>query len=507
MSAPKTRLLSSEQVFEWEDKYGAHCNHPLPVVIHEAKGIYVWDIEGRRYFDFVGAFGAVAQGHCHPKIVRALREQAGKVTLASRAFYSPALGEFQERLCRLFGYDKVLPMNTGVEAAETACKLARRWGYDVKGIPANQAKMVFAAGNVMGRSITAISCSTDPPHYAGFGPFLPGIEIVPYDDLRALESALADPNVCSFMVEPIQGAAGVIVPSDGYFKGVRQLCTKHNVLWIADEIQTGLGRTGKDTRLCEFLKGVTCANQAGFTVQTNAPGIWYSDNLTYARVDMKPSQEDKEGPILKNVKGINGQVSVVLDYTYDLAFLAHSANDECHVLPIDNDFFLCNGEANKCEKIDPEKLFGMTGNLSYKGKYRESGIEGETWSRLKVEEKNSKIKSRHEVSFQAATPEVESNSARKDFIPIRQADYRDSVEKDNQEFKQQVRIINYYEFNRTQPELDVYVKHPCLQRYKSKLYTLEFDACQLPPLADDLFASPKQHGAPVYTTIIANSTK
>ncbi|XP_040069105.1 ornithine aminotransferase, mitochondrial-like [Ixodes scapularis] len=245
MSAPKTRLLSSQQVFEQEEKYGAHCYHPLPVVIHEAKGIYVWDIEGRRYFDFVGAFGAVAQGHCHPKIVGALREQAGKVTLASRAFYSPALVEFQERLCRLLGYDKVLPMNTGVEAAETACKLARRWGYDVKGIPANQAKMVFAAGNVMGRSIAAISCSTDPPHYAGFGPFLPGIEIVPYDDLRALETALADPNVCSFMVEPIQGAAGVIVPSDGYFKGVRQLCTKHNVLWIADEIQTGLGRTGK----------------------------------------------------------------------------------------------------------------------------------------------------------------------------------------------------------------------------------------------------------------------
>uniref|UniRef100_A0A6B0VFN8 Putative conserved secreted protein n=1 Tax=Ixodes ricinus TaxID=34613 RepID=A0A6B0VFN8_IXORI len=203
--------------------------------------------------------------------------------------------------------------------------------------------------------------------------------------------------------------------------------------------------------------------------------IWYSNNLTYARVDMKPSQDDKVGPILNNVTGINGHVSIVLDYTYDLAFLAHSSNDECQILHIDKNFFLCNGEGNKCEKISREKLFGMTGNLSYKGKYKESGIEGETWSRLEVDEKNPKMKSRHEVSFQAATPEVESNKARKEFIPTRQADYRDSVGQDEQEFKQEVRIINYYEFNRTQPELDIYVKHPCLQRYKSKFYTLEFD--------------------------------
>uniref|UniRef100_A0A0K8RLU4 LolA-like domain-containing protein n=1 Tax=Ixodes ricinus TaxID=34613 RepID=A0A0K8RLU4_IXORI len=205
--------------------------------------------------------------------------------------------------------------------------------------------------------------------------------------------------------------------------------------------------------------------------------IWYSENLTYARVDMRPSQEDKEGPILKTVKGINGHVSIVLDYTYDLAFLAHSANDECQMLPIDKDFFLCNGEGKGCEKIGREKLFGMTGNLSYKGKYSESGFEGETWSRLEFDEKKTKMKLRHEVSFQAATPQVGSKSARNEFVPIQQADYRETISKaqDEQEFKQEVRIINYYEFNRTQPELDVYVKHPCLQRYKSKLYTLEFD--------------------------------
>ncbi|KAG0433800.1 hypothetical protein HPB47_019610, partial [Ixodes persulcatus] len=264
--------LSSEQVFEREDRYGAHNYHPLPVAIHRAKGVHVWDVEGRQYFDFLSAYSAVNQGHCHPKIVQTLREQAEHVTLTSRAFYNTALGEFEEYLCGLLGYDKVLPMNTGVEAAETACKLARRWGYDVKGIPANQAKMVFAAENFWGRSIAAISASTDPSSYKGFGPYLPGIEIVPYDDLPALEashtferwseptpSALKprqtapkllsrNPNVCSFMVEPIQGEAGVVVPSEGYLKGIRQLCTQHRVLFIADEIQTGLGRTGK--RLC-----------------------------------------------------------------------------------------------------------------------------------------------------------------------------------------------------------------------------------------------------------------
>ncbi|KAL3183158.1 hypothetical protein MRX96_006928 [Rhipicephalus microplus] len=237
--------LSSDQVFEREEKYGAHNYHPLPVAIHKAKGVHVWDVDGRVYFDFLSAYSAVNQGHCHPKIVRALKEQAEIVTLTSRAFYNTALGELAEKVTNMFGYDKVLPMNTGVEAAETACKLARRWGYDVKGIPANKAKIVFAENNFWGRSIAAVSASTDPSSYAGFGPFVPGFEIIPYDDLPALEKALQDPNVCAFMVEPIQGEAGVVVPSAGYLRGVRDLCTKHRVLWIADEIQTGLGRTGK----------------------------------------------------------------------------------------------------------------------------------------------------------------------------------------------------------------------------------------------------------------------
>uniref|UniRef100_A0A023GK00 Ornithine aminotransferase n=1 Tax=Amblyomma triste TaxID=251400 RepID=A0A023GK00_AMBTT len=237
--------LSSEQVFEREDKYGAHNYHPLPVAIHKAKGVHVWDVEGRIYFDFLSAYSAVNQGHCHPKIVKALKDQAEVLTLTSRAFYNTALGELEERLTKMFGYDKVLPMNTGVEAAETACKLARRWGYDVKGIPANRAKIVFAENNFWGRSLAAVSASTDPSSYAGFGPFMPGFTIIPYDDLSALEHALQDPHVCAFMVEPIQGEAGVVVPSPGYLRGVRDLCTKHRVLWIADEIQTGLGRTGR----------------------------------------------------------------------------------------------------------------------------------------------------------------------------------------------------------------------------------------------------------------------
>lgn len=246
--------LSSEQVFEREGKYNAHNYHPLPVAIHKAKGVRVWDVEGRTYFDFLSAYSAVNQGHCHPKIVKALQDQAELLTLTSRAFYNTSLGELAERLTRMFGYDKMLPMNTGVEAAETACKLARRWGYDVKGIPANKAKIVFAENNFWGRSIAAVSASTDPSSYTGFGPFVPGFDIIPYDDLPALEHALQDPNVCAFMVEPIQGEAGVVVPSPGYLRGVRELCTKHRVLWIADEIQTGLGRTGK--MLCVDHDGV-----------------------------------------------------------------------------------------------------------------------------------------------------------------------------------------------------------------------------------------------------------
>ncbi|XP_003737920.1 ornithine aminotransferase, mitochondrial [Galendromus occidentalis] len=237
--------LSSAQVFAREDKFGAHNYHPLPVAIDKAKGVFVWDVEGRRYFDFLSAYSAVNQGHCHPKIVKTLQMQAEKLTLTSRAFYNSVLGEYEEYITKLFGYDKVLPMNTGVEADETACKLARRWGYDVKGIAENQAKIVFCEDNFWGRTLAAISSSTDPTSYKGFGPFMPGFELVPYNDLKALEEKLKDPTVCGFMVEPIQGEAGVVVPEDGYLRGVRELCTRYNVLFIADEIQTGLGRCGK----------------------------------------------------------------------------------------------------------------------------------------------------------------------------------------------------------------------------------------------------------------------
>lgn len=248
------RNLSSQEVFNREDKYGAHNYHPLPVALCKAEGVFMWDMEGKRYYDFLSAYSAVNQGHCHPRIYKAFAEQAKILTLTSRAFYSDVLGEFEEYVTKLFGYHKWLPMNTGVEGGETACKLARKWGYSKKGIPDNQAKIIFAEGNFWGRTMSAVSSSTDPSSYSGFGPFMPGFEIIPYDDLEALEKAVADPKVCAFMVEPIQGEAGVVVPKDGYLKGVRELCTKHNVLWIADEVQTGLCRTGK--RLAVDHEGV-----------------------------------------------------------------------------------------------------------------------------------------------------------------------------------------------------------------------------------------------------------
>lgn len=241
-----SKLSSSQEVFERENKFGAHNYHPVPVAIDRAKGVFVWDVEGKRYFDFLSAYSAINQGHCHPRIVEALKKQAEVVSLTSRAFYNTSLGEFEEKITKQFKYDKVLPMNTGVEAGETACKLARRWGYDVKGVEENKAKILFADGNFWGRTLAAISSSTDPSSYTGFGPFMPGFEVIEYNDLKGLERKLSsDPNIVAFMVEPIQGEAGVVVPDAGYLKGVRDLCTKHNVLWIADEVQTGLGRTGK----------------------------------------------------------------------------------------------------------------------------------------------------------------------------------------------------------------------------------------------------------------------
>eukprot|EP00088_Acartia_fossae_P062920 TRINITY_DN7633_c0_g1_i4.p1 TRINITY_DN7633_c0_g1~~TRINITY_DN7633_c0_g1_i4.p1 ORF type:complete len:426 (-),score=75.63 TRINITY_DN7633_c0_g1_i4:217-1494(-) len=242
---PGLRYLSTEQIISRESKYGATNYHPLPVALAKGKGVSVWDAEGKRYFDFLSAYSAVNQGHCHPRIVEAMKKQCEVLTLTSRAFYNDVLGEFEEYMSKLFGYDRVLAMNTGVEGGESACKLARKWGYKVKGIPENKAKIVFADNNFWGRTLAAVSSSTDPTAYSDFGPFMPGFVTVPYDDLEALEKELKDPNTCAFMVEPIQGEAGVVVPSDGYLKGVRDLCTKHNVLWIADEVQTGLCRTGK----------------------------------------------------------------------------------------------------------------------------------------------------------------------------------------------------------------------------------------------------------------------
>ena len=237
----------SEQFIEMEHQYGAHNYHPLPVVLSKGEGAFVWDVEGKRYFDFLSAYSAVNQGHCHPKIVNALCEQAKTLTLTSRAFYNDCLGPYEKYITEYFGYDKVLPMNTGAEADETAMKLARRWGYKVKGIPENEAIIICCEGNFHGRTISIISMSTDPDSYGQFGPFTPGFVKIPYNDCQALEQTLEKlgDKVAGFLVEPIQGEAGVYVPNDGYLKKCYELCKKHNVLFIADEVQTGIARTGK----------------------------------------------------------------------------------------------------------------------------------------------------------------------------------------------------------------------------------------------------------------------
>ena len=238
-------IKNSKEAIKLENKFGAHNYHPLPVVLTRGEGIYVWDVEGKKYFDYLSAYSAVNQGHCHPKIIKSLVDQGKKLTLTSRAFYNDILGEYEQYITEYFNYDKVLPMNTGVEGGETANKLARKWGYMKKGIKENNAKIVFAHGNFWGRTLAAISTSDDPLSYKGFGPYMPGYELIPYNDLDALENSLKDNDVCAFMVEPIQGEAGVVVPDKGYLKGVRDLCNKYNVLFIADEVQTGIARTGK----------------------------------------------------------------------------------------------------------------------------------------------------------------------------------------------------------------------------------------------------------------------
>lgn len=293
-----------QQIIDREEKFGAHNYAPLPVVLERGERIYMWDVDGKRYFDFLSGYSAVNQGHCHPKIINAMVEQAKKLTLTSRAFFNDALGEFEEYITALLGYEKVLPMNTGVEGGETAIKLARRWGYDVKGVPKNEAKVLFATNNFWGRTTAAISSSTDPDSYSGFGPFMPGFEVIPYNDVNALTKKLeADPNIVAFMVEPIQGEAGVVVPDDGYLKACKNALSKHNALLIADEVQTGLGRTGKmlcsewdDTKpdivvLGKALSGgampvsaVLSSNEVMLTIGRGQHGSTFGGNPVAARV-------------------------------------------------------------------------------------------------------------------------------------------------------------------------------------------------------------------------------
>jgi ornithine--oxo-acid transaminase len=302
-----------------EEKYGAHNYHPLPVVLSRGKGVHVWDVEGKQYFDFLSGYSAVNQGHCHPAIIQALQEQAQKLTLTSRAFYNDQLGEYEKYITSYFGYDKVLPMNTGVEAVETAIKLARKWGYIHKGIPENKARIVVCAHNFHGRTSTVISFSTDPSSYEKFGPYMPGFVVIPYNNIPALEEALKDPHVCGFLVEPIQGEAGVVVPADGYLAHAKACCTYANALFIGDEIQTGLCRTGKllacdheEVRadiliLGKALSGgtmpvsaVLADDQIMLTIKPGEHGSTYGGNPLACRVAIASLQVLKDEDLARN---------------------------------------------------------------------------------------------------------------------------------------------------------------------------------------------------------------
>lgn len=306
-----------------EDQYGAHNYHPIPVVLEKGEGVFLYDVDGKRYYDFLSGYSAVNQGHCHPRIIQTLIEQAHKLTLTSRAFHSNLLGEYAAFITRYFGYDKVLPMNTGVEGGETAIKLARRWAYTHKGVEENKAVIVFAEGNFWGRTLAAISSSTDPTSYKGFGPFMPGFEIVPYNDLTALEAAFQNKQVAAFMVEPIQGEAGVVIPDEGYLTGVRKLCDTYNVLFIADEIQTGLCRTGKmlacdheDVRpdiliLGKALSGgvlpvsaVLCDDAIMMNIKPGEHGSTYGGNPLACAVAMEALKVLKEEKMAENAEAM-----------------------------------------------------------------------------------------------------------------------------------------------------------------------------------------------------------
>ena len=311
----------SEKAIEIENEFGAHNYHPLPVVLNKGEGVYVWDLEGKKYYDFLSAYSAVNQGHCHPKIIQALVDQSSKLTLTSRAFHNDVLGQYEKFITSFFGYDKVLPMNTGVEGGETAVKLARKWGYEVKKIPKDRAKIIFVEGNFWGRTLGAISSSTDPSSTSGFGPFMPGYEIIPYNDIDALKASLSDPNVAAFMVEPIQGEAGVVVPDDNYLISAYNLCKENNVLFIADEVQTGIGRTGK--MLCcdhhgfkpdililgKALSGgvfpvsaILSSNEIMLTIKPGEHGSTFGGNPLGCKVAMAALEVVRDEELVKNAE-------------------------------------------------------------------------------------------------------------------------------------------------------------------------------------------------------------
>jgi ornithine--oxo-acid transaminase len=313
--------MTTQDFMKREEQYGAHNYHPLPVVLDKGKGVHVWDIEGRKYYDFLSSYSALNQGHCHPKIVRAMKKQSEKLALTSRAFYNSVLGEYEEYITQYFGYDKVLPMNTGVEGDETALKLCRKWAYKQKGITENQAKIIVCENNFHGRTITVVSMSTDPDARKDYGPYTPGFVTIPYNDTEALEKELEDPNIAGFFIEPIQGEAGVIVPDDGYLKKAYELCKKHNVLFIADEVQTGIGRTGKllacdheDVKPDILILGkavsggmypvsaVLANDNVMLTIQPGEHGSTFGGNPIAAKVAMTALEVVKEEKLAENAE-------------------------------------------------------------------------------------------------------------------------------------------------------------------------------------------------------------
>jgi len=315
-----TSISTPTQAMDLEWEYGAHNYHPIPAVLTRGEGVFLWDVNGKRYFDFLSAYSAVSQGHCHPRIINAMIEQAQRLTLTSRAFYNDKTGLCEQYLCEYFGYDKALLMNSGAEGGETALKLTRKWAYLIKGVPQNEAKVVFAAGNFWGRTLAAISSSTDPSSTNDFGPLLPGYIIIPYNDLAALEKTFAnDPNIAGFMVEPIQGEAGVVIPDEGYLKSVRELCTQYNVLFIADEVQTGIGRTGKRLA-CDYegvkpdllvlgkalsggtlpVSAVLTSNEVMLTIKPGEHGSTYGGNPLACAVTMEALQVVQDEKLADN---------------------------------------------------------------------------------------------------------------------------------------------------------------------------------------------------------------